>query len=123
MGHRTRINGTGYDVTGGKTRINGTGYSISNGRTRINGTGYDISFGGKKIYFTASTNTGYSGTYTAEEGMTWREFIGSSTYNPDGEFAEGGMGVTYHDASMFKDYAPVYPTDVIVDGGDYRQLY
>lgn len=45
MAHRTKINGTGYDIVGGRTRIAGTGYDILKGRTRVNGTGYDIMFG------------------------------------------------------------------------------
>ena len=44
MAHKTRINGTIYDVQGGKCRVNGTGYEIKKGRTLIGGTGYDITF-------------------------------------------------------------------------------
>lgn len=44
MAHKTRINGTIYDVQGGKCRVNGTSYDIKKGRTLINGTGYDITF-------------------------------------------------------------------------------
>ena len=43
--HKTRIDGTGYEVKGGRVLIGGTGYSIKKGRTLIGGTGYDISFG------------------------------------------------------------------------------
>lgn len=42
--HRTLINGTAYEVTGGKCLVNGTVYNIKKGRTLINGTGYDINF-------------------------------------------------------------------------------
>lgn len=44
MAHKTRINGTIYDVQGGKCRVNGTSYDIKKGRTLIGGTGYDITF-------------------------------------------------------------------------------
>lgn len=44
MAHKTLINGTAYEVSGGKTLVNGTGYKIDKGRTLVNGTGYDISF-------------------------------------------------------------------------------
>ena len=44
MAHKTRVNGTIYDVKGGKCLVNGTVYSIKKGRTIINGTGYDITF-------------------------------------------------------------------------------
>ena len=43
--HKTLVNGTAYDVTGGKCLVNGTVYSIKKGRTLIGGTGYDITFG------------------------------------------------------------------------------
>lgn len=44
MAHKTRINGTIYDVQGGRCRVNGTAYDVKKGRTLINGTGYDIAF-------------------------------------------------------------------------------
>lgn len=44
MAHKTRVNGTVYDMKGGKCMVNGTVYSIKKGRTLINGTGYDITF-------------------------------------------------------------------------------
>lgn len=44
MAHKTLINGTAYEVSGGRTLVNGTGYKIDKGRTLVNGTGYDISF-------------------------------------------------------------------------------
>ena len=44
MAHKTRVNGTIYDVKGGKCLVNGTVYDIKKGRTLINGTGYDITF-------------------------------------------------------------------------------
>ena len=44
MAHKTRINGTIYDVQGGKCLVNGTSYDIKKGRTLIGGTGYDITF-------------------------------------------------------------------------------
>lgn len=44
MTHKTRVNGTVYEVKGGKCLVNGTVYSILKGRTLIGGTGYDITF-------------------------------------------------------------------------------
>lgn len=46
MAHKTKANGTTYEISGGKTKINGTGYDISTGKTKIGGTGHDIAFGG-----------------------------------------------------------------------------
>lgn len=44
MSHKTLVNGTAYEVTGGKCLVNGTSYDIKKGRTLIGGTGYDITF-------------------------------------------------------------------------------
>lgn len=44
MAHKTRVNGTIYEVNGGKCLVNGTAYSVKKGRTLIGGTGYDITF-------------------------------------------------------------------------------
>lgn len=44
MAHKTRVNGTVYDMKGGKCLVNGTVYNILKGRTLIGGTGYDINF-------------------------------------------------------------------------------
>lgn len=44
MTHKTRVNGTVYEVKSGKCLINGTVYNILKGRTLIGGTGYDITF-------------------------------------------------------------------------------
>lgn len=44
MAHKTRVNGTVYEVIGGKCLVNGTSYDIKKGRTLIGGTGYDITF-------------------------------------------------------------------------------
>lgn len=44
MAHKTRVNGTAYEVQGGKCLVNGTAYSVKKGRTLIGGTGYDITF-------------------------------------------------------------------------------
>ena len=32
MAHKTKINSTAYDITGGKTLVSGTSYSIKNGK-------------------------------------------------------------------------------------------
>lgn len=44
MVHKTRVNGTVYDMKGGKCLVNGVAYNIKKGRTLIGGTGYDITF-------------------------------------------------------------------------------
>lgn len=44
MGHKTKVNGTTYEVSGGRTKVNGTGYGIDKGRTLVGGTGYSVDF-------------------------------------------------------------------------------
>lgn len=45
MAHKTLINGTAYEISGGKTLVNGTAYEIKNGKTRVGGTAYEVGFG------------------------------------------------------------------------------
>lgn len=44
MAHKTVINGTEYEITGGTTLANGTKYQIRGGRTIVDGTGYAVEF-------------------------------------------------------------------------------
>ena len=44
MAHKTKVNGTNYEVSGGKTLVNGTAYKIDKGKTLVNGTSYLVSF-------------------------------------------------------------------------------
>ena len=46
MAHKTLINGTAYEISGGRTLVNGTGYSIDKGKTLVGGTAYEVGFGG-----------------------------------------------------------------------------
>lgn len=64
--HKTLINGTAYDVTGGKCLVNGTVYSIKKGRTLIGGTGYDIAF-----EETIGKTWRFNDVISCWEGMTW----------------------------------------------------
>ena len=75
MAHKTLINGTAYEITGGKTLIDGTAYSIAGGKTLIGGTGYDISFG-KWLSISVGSANNY-GTYTFyyQDGWTWGDLI------------------------------------------------
>lgn len=45
MGHKSFINSTGYEITGGKVLISNTSYDIKSGRTLSGDTCYDIKFG------------------------------------------------------------------------------
>lgn len=44
MAHKTLINGTAYEISGGRTLVNGTGYSIDKGKTLVGGTAYEVGF-------------------------------------------------------------------------------
>ena len=61
MAHKTLVNGTSYDITGGKTLVSGTAYSIKGGKTLVGGTGYDISFAPPELIVYQS----YGGNYGA----------------------------------------------------------
>lgn len=45
MAHKTLVNGTSYEISGGKTLVNGTAYSVGGGKTLVGGTSYEIGFG------------------------------------------------------------------------------
>ena len=61
MAHKTLVNGTSYDITGGKTLVSGTAYSIAGGKTLVGGTGYDISFKPPElVLFNGGTGGDYS---------------------------------------------------------------
>lgn len=51
MAHKTKVNGTNYDISGGKTRVNGTNYKVEGGKTRVGGTNYKIA-----LYRTVTIN-------------------------------------------------------------------
>lgn len=75
MAHRTKINGTTYEVSGGKTKINGTAYDISKGKTRVGGSAYDINFKTTTtIDCSAASPSCPNLTFEFEEGMTWIEW-------------------------------------------------
>lgn len=44
MAHKTKVNGTAYEIKGGRCKVGGTGYEIKKGRTKVGGTGYDVPF-------------------------------------------------------------------------------
>lgn len=60
MAHKTLIDGTAYEISGGKTLVNGTAYSIKNGKTLVDGTIFEVGFGASMaevtIRFSVSSN-------------------------------------------------------------------
>ena len=125
MAHKTKINGTNYDVSGGKTLIGGTAYKITGGRTLIGGTAYAISFTTTptvttfEFYIEVDGGYGNDGTYTAKTGMTWAEWCDSS-YNGSGIYVSSGALTAGHGTSIWDSNGiEQSPTDVIVAGETY----
>ena len=71
MAHKTRINGTEYEITGGKCLVGGTEYAVQKGRTLVGGTGYDVSF--------ETFSISYSGNHNiyGDETKGWIEMLSS----------------------------------------------
>ena len=75
----------------------------------------------KTVTLISFTISGIS--YQAEEGMTWRDWAGSS-YDTLGCFVDSTGYVLFHNGGYVvsnNDYTYVVSTDVIIDGGDYRR--
>ena len=45
MAHKTMVDGTAYDISGGKTMVGGTVYGIDKGKTMVDGTVREVGFG------------------------------------------------------------------------------
>jgi hypothetical protein len=126
MAHKTLINGTAYEITGGKTLVGGTAYEITGGKTLVDGTVRDIEFGDGNITFTILRSESWVtyGPFEADEGMTWSQFI-NSKYNKNGFFSETSYGTAcYDDGSdgFWITYNGTFAmlSDVIVDGRVYE---
>ena len=75
----------------------------------------------KLISFTVtSADTGeIFGTYQAEEGMTWEEFV-NSNYNSNGDFSISDTYIKYaRDGYFTPPYDQVTQSDVIENGKNY----
>lgn len=101
MAHKTLINGTSYEITGGMAMVEGTGYSIQGGKTMVDGTVYDISFDKTKpVILTVEKVT--SDTYAAETTYTGETFILLDVYpktNGTVKVTYGGLTKTITDTS------------------------
>ena len=71
MGHKTLIDGVGYEITGGRCLVDGVGYSIQKGRTLIDGVGYDVAFGSPAISVTITGNGRASRVYVTVGGVDY----------------------------------------------------
>ena len=55
MAHKTLVEGTAYEISGGIVKVDGTGYKLSAGKTMFNGTGFNIYFAGDPIGWLLNT--------------------------------------------------------------------
>ena len=88
MAHKTLINGTSYEISGGRTLVNGTGYSIDKGKTLVSGTAYEVGFVSiqPSEYLTFSSNStialsvaspNWDGTmYYSTDATKWKKWDG-----------------------------------------------
>ena len=99
MAHKTMVDGTSYEITGGKTLVDGTAYSIKSGKTLVDGTAYGIEFGGwpddldtgleflsENSFTLASVNHAWDGTMeycNSQEG--WKIWNGGKIYSGETE--------------------------------------
>lgn len=84
MGHKTLIDGVGYDIIGGRCLVDGVGYSIQKGRTLEDGVGYDVAFGPSgpvagDVTVGSSVYANYKGTRT--EFLVVHQGLPSSMYD------------------------------------------
>lgn len=82
MSHKTKINGTVYDIKSGKTKVGGTAYNISKGKTKVGGTAYDINFGSAMcevtVHYVACETTANSKNVNLKIGSNY--YYGGSIY-------------------------------------------
>lgn len=57
MAHKTLIDGTAYEISGGKTLIDGTAFAIDKGKTLVGGTAYEVGFGSPMAKVTLLADT------------------------------------------------------------------
>ena len=87
---------------------------------------FNVSFGGVELDFSTVDGSSlitfivFNETFTAEEGMTWEEFL-VSTYNSNNRFTIGGKGIAL-DGNVFYDSETVMAatlTETIKENGEY----
>ena len=138
-------------ATAGSNSISRYYYSSNNGSTWVNSTSSSYTFNNLtagrsytfKVYVVDSANHQSSqytitasttatcngitfkiddGTYCADSGMTWREWV-ASDYNTAGLTDPGWGWIYYKDMTLVYDYSPVGREEVIVSGREYNLSY
>ena len=97
MAHKTLINGTAYEISGGRTLVNGTGYSIDKGKTLVGGTAYEVGFGFPPLnectpeQIQAAAQSGQAPNYWAvgdmTAGISLNGTVGALTFNNETYYA------------------------------------
>lgn len=80
MAHKTLVNGTAYEITGGKTLVDGTAYSIKNGKTLVGGTAYEVGFAKKLLTKLVLSQWG---GYNSTDGKASVTIISPEQFAPD----------------------------------------
>ena len=101
MAHKSLIDGTAYEISGGKTLVDGTAYSIKNGKTLVDGASYEVIFtvGGPVILEVEKIT---SDTYASATTYTGEQFILLDIYpktNGTVKVTYGGLTKTITDTS------------------------
>ena len=73
MAHKTMVDGTVYDITGGRTMVGGTVYGIQKGKTMVDGTVREIGFGPSVVNVTISGTGNSLYQYVTIDGEQYHE--------------------------------------------------
>ena len=103
MAHKTLINGTAYEITGGKTLVKGTVYEITGGKTLVNGDVHEISFAEKMATVTVLEHNNATTT-------GWGVMVNRTKYYMPGHSVSVPVGTT---AFIF-GYQGIYENGVMV---------
>ncbi len=115
MAHKTLINGTAYEISGGRTLVNGTAYSIDKGKTLVGGTVYEVGFGPAMCTITITRD--YDGANSAS--VSTGEYPNIITYADGGAYRNGDNRGTW--ASPATIELPV-GTRILIES-EYEEAY
>lgn len=125
MAHKTLIDGTAYEISGGKTLISGTVYDITGGKTLIEGTTYEIGFTPRlwqryelKVIPGTYTITGVNSGKDNYTSLVSKKVYASYSFSADGGFQGAGTSATAT-SSNYSSYVGYYTINDKEDEIDY----
>lgn len=127
MAHKTLVNGTAYEISGGKTLVDGTAYSIKNGKTLVGGTVYEVGFGLPMVVVTVigdAISSNYCETYASystPDGNTGGLNTAGAYELPIGTIICCNVAPDYYSDTRPSGY--IYLNDECIDGGDKGAYY